>query len=147
MNNMVLVILFSPDMNKVLMCFHAKQEMWNYIGGHIEAGESGMSACYREMLEETGIQRSMVDLKFVRDENVTAACYDPYRLYIATGVLKGSAELKPEKNELKWIDINNVELFGNDSFGMGNCLLFLREAMCVLNRKDLLEQTAVYAFQ
>lgn len=51
-------LCFIFHQNNVLMIERKKEPnlgMWNGVGGHIEAGESPMASCIREIKEETGI--------------------------------------------------------------------------------------------
>jgi len=59
----VLIFPFSAD-GKVLLLSGAPHKriwagLWNGIGGHIEAGESVLTAARRELCEETGLTRKV----------------------------------------------------------------------------------------
>lgn len=138
---MTLTIIFDKSADHVLMCFHNKQHMWNFVGGHVEPGENPLDASYRELEEETGISSSDVDLVFCRCEQVTSKYSKPWTLYITTGMLGDDVKLKPEENELKWINITDKETICDKSFGFGNCLMFMREALNVLGLVDELKCT------
>ncbi|MDJ0325070.1 NUDIX domain-containing protein [Cryobacterium sp. PH31-AA6] len=48
--------VFSPDLTRVLLCFHRKGRFWVQLGGHIEAADDSVaSAAFREAREECGI--------------------------------------------------------------------------------------------
>ena len=56
-------------------------------------------------------------------------------MYITAGVLKEDVELKPEKNDLTWVDVNDTLFFLN-AFGQGNCYTYLRRALYVLTEDE-----------
>lgn len=134
-------LIFNKDKDKVLMCWHNKQKMWNYVGGKVGDTESGVDASYRELEEETGIAKDDITLSFVRCENTSTGYSGTWSLYVMAGVLDRDVELKPEKNKLKWIDIDDVSTILCESFGYGNCFLFLREALKVLRLEKELMKT------
>ncbi|TFD34132.1 NUDIX hydrolase [Cryobacterium cryoconiti] len=48
--------VFTPDLDKVLLCFHKKGRFWVQLGGHVEATDRSVaSAALREAREEGGI--------------------------------------------------------------------------------------------
>ena len=48
--------VFTPDLSRVLLCFHKKGQFWVQLGGHIEASDvSVAAAALREAREEGGI--------------------------------------------------------------------------------------------
>lgn len=130
-----LTVIFNVPKNSVLMCWHSKQQAYNFIGGKVNTNEDKMDASYRELEEETGITMEDVTLLPVRIENVMSfACgEEPYTwdMFVTAGVLKHAVPLKEEKNPLRWIPLKQfVELLPN-MFGMGNCYNFCSEAMIV----------------
>lgn len=48
--------VLTPDLSRVLLCFHRKGQFWVQLGGHLEPGDSSLAeAAYREGREEGGI--------------------------------------------------------------------------------------------
>ncbi|MBF4463040.1 MULTISPECIES: NUDIX hydrolase [unclassified Rathayibacter] len=48
--------VFSPDLSRVLLCFHGKGRFWVQLGGHIEPADASVAeAAVREAREESGI--------------------------------------------------------------------------------------------
>ena len=55
------VIVFNPDLSKVLLNLHAKAQRWFAFGGHLEDGdETLLHAAAREGREESGINSLML---------------------------------------------------------------------------------------
>jgi 8-oxo-dGTP pyrophosphatase MutT (NUDIX family) len=48
--------VFTPDLTRVLLCFHRKGQFWVQLGGHVETTDASVAAAaYREATEECGI--------------------------------------------------------------------------------------------
>ena len=48
--------VLTPDLSRVLLCFHRKGQFWVQLGGHLEPGDVSLAdAAYREAREEGGI--------------------------------------------------------------------------------------------
>lgn len=92
--------------------------MYNLVGGKIESGEDGFDAAYRELAEETGIERNDIELSHMMDFTYyNQNCY----VEIYAGILDHSVELKPEKHPLLWLDPENENFFDLEKFaGEGN---------------------------
>ena len=59
------IMVYSPDKSRILMCKRTREPylgLYNLVGGHIEAGESGEAAAYRELFEETGVEGLQLQL-------------------------------------------------------------------------------------
>ncbi|HQK42579.1 MAG TPA: NUDIX domain-containing protein [Anaerolineaceae bacterium] len=106
----VLIFPFSAD-GKVLLLSGAPHKriwagLWNGIGGHIESGESVLTAARRELLEETGLSAEkwtfcgqvMVD---VRPESGIA--FFVFRAEELTGELLESSE-----GNLRWFQMDEL---------------------------------------
>jgi 8-oxo-dGTP pyrophosphatase MutT (NUDIX family) len=48
--------VFSPEFDRVLLCFHRKGQFWVQFGGHVESADASVAeAAQREAREESGI--------------------------------------------------------------------------------------------
>ena len=54
------VAVFVVNQNRVLLQYHQKLDRWLPPGGHVEPNELPDQAAVREVLEETGVQASLV---------------------------------------------------------------------------------------
>lgn len=134
MERYTLTLVFNKTCDKVLMCYHEKQGLYNFVGGHIEDGEDNKAASYRELFEETGISKDDITLIPVREETVYANSRlytHDWFMYITYGVLENDVCLVQEKNHLVWIDVNDP-CISLCSMGNGNCRVFLNEALILL---------------
>lgn len=134
---MTVTLVFDDTKQFVLMCYHTKQGKWNFVGGHTEDMEQPMDASYRELDEETGITRNDIDLRFVREEHVSANGVNNggssvWSLYVTAGILDKDVELCEEKNPLTWMSIYDLNTILLGTTGYGNCWVFLREACDIL---------------
>lgn len=135
MKHYILTIVFDEHQQNVLMCYHNKQKLWNFIGGTIEDGENSKEASYRELQEETGICPDDITLFTVREEIVRGSeyLYDcGWKMLVTYGILERVVELKEEKNHLEWIPISDRRI-DDQSFGFGNCRVFLNEALEIIH--------------
>ena len=59
------VIVFDKNEKNILMCKREKEPYkgkYNLVGGKVELGEDELSAAYRELEEETGIDKNSIKL-------------------------------------------------------------------------------------
>ena len=97
-----LIVVFSPDREKMLMCRRIKEPykgLINFVGGKIEPGESGFDADYRELYEETGISRRDIELVHLMDFSYPL---DPCYVEVYAGQLKRETEPVGDENPLFW---------------------------------------------
>lgn len=97
-----LIVVFSPDREKMLMCRRIKEPykgLINFVGGKIEPGESGSHAAYRELFEETGISDRDIKLIHLMDFSYPL---DPCYVEVYAGQLIHDAALKGDENPLFW---------------------------------------------
>lgn len=95
-----LLVIFSEDMQTVLMCKrkHAPyQGLSNFPGGKIEKGEDGLHAAYRELQEETAITEADVHLTHFMD--FTYHSFDLY-LEVYVGRLRRTVHARGTENDL-----------------------------------------------
>lgn len=115
-----LIGVISPDGRSWLMCLRQKPPYlgkYNLVGGKLEPGESGEEAAYRELFEETGIERAQIELAHVMD--FTYHLTDCFIEFWA-GRLQGETVLREERNPLRWFSLEE-NFFDEARFaGMGN---------------------------
>ncbi len=118
MRTVNIVIVYNQDKTKVLMCLRQKNPylgLYNFVGGKVEANETIIESCYRELNEETGITSQQIELDHVMTFQYH---FLDYQLAIAVGQVDESIPLKSEKHPLFWIsveeDFENRERFAGD---------------------------------
>ena len=108
------IMVYSPDKSKLLMCKRVREPylgLYNLVGGHIEDSESGETAAYRELFEESGITREDITLKHLMDFTYyNQDCF----VEVWCGRLKREIKLTDEVNPLCWIELCD----GDDYFDM-----------------------------
>ena len=114
-----LIVIFSTDEKSVLMCRRSRDPYkgkLNFVGGHVEKGETDEESAYRELFEETGISRG--------DAMLTRVLYFEYfipkvELQVFAGKLSHDVELVEEEHELLWVslgeDFNDTSRFAGSS--------------------------------
>jgi len=100
-----LIMLFNNARDRVLMCVRRRDPyagLSNFVGGKVCADESGLTAAYRELFEETGVTEDdvalthMIDYHF-RVDNVIVEVY--------VGALRHEKNVFGNENELYWCDL------------------------------------------
>ncbi len=114
------IMVYNKDNTKLLFCKRTKDPyngLYNLNGGKIEAGETGVEAAYRELLEETGITRQDILLHHMMDFTYyNQDCY----VEVYAGVLTRDIKLREEAHPLVWLDLNE-DFFDMSRFaGEGN---------------------------
>lgn len=124
---MNIIPVFDKDMKHILFCVRSKDPfkgMYNFVGGKVEGDESEILAAYRELSEETGITEN--DVELIHFMNMYYAA-DDYELIVFAGRLQHDVTLRPEKNRLEWIDINDNFFDIKKYAGNGNIGLIIEE--------------------
>ena len=101
------IVIFSKDMKRTLMCKRTKNPykgMLNLVGGKIEKDNDGLNEAYRELKEETNVDNT--DIKLTHFMNIEYIVYDKL-IEVYYGILNKEVELIEEVNKLEWIDIND----------------------------------------
>lgn len=86
--------------------------MWSCIGGHMESEElnNPLAACYREILEETGIGRGQIEyltLRYITTRNTGSEIRTGYYYY---GETTHRCELpKCDEGKLHWVRIMDMQ--------------------------------------
>jgi len=120
MKKLNVIIVYSNDEEKILMC-HRKKEpykgLYNLVGGKIEENEDYIDAAYRELNEETGITSEDIKLVHVMDFSYQI---NGIELQVYAGKLNKEVKVVDEVNKLYWFD-SNEDFFDTSRFaGEGN---------------------------
>lgn len=114
------IMVYHQDGDKLLFCKRRKdpyEGLYNLVGGKIEPGEDGFAAAYRELFEETGIDREQIKLAHMMDFTYyNQECY----VEVYVGALKEAAILQTEYHPLMWLSLEE-DFFDPRKFaGEGN---------------------------
>ena len=129
------IVVFSKDLNKTLMCKRTKEPykgMFNLVGGKIEKENDSLNEAYRELREETNINNDDISLvHFMNIEYITIG----KSIEVYYGILNKDVLLIEEVNKLKWTDINDNFFDMNKYAGEGNIGHIIEEIKIELNSK------------
>jgi 8-oxo-dGTP diphosphatase len=100
------IATFDNNCERVLMCKRRKNPykgLYNFVGGKIEDGESGLNAAYRELEEETGIYKTDIILTHLMDFTYYIS---DIRIEVYVGRLNKDVTVCGDENDLEWLEIN-----------------------------------------
>lgn len=128
------IVVFNKSVDKILFCKRIKRPykgLYNFVGGKVEENETSTEAAYRELYEESGIDKASIELIHLMD---TIYYPQEFILEIYTGVLDKDIDLVEELNPLEWFSIEE-NFADTDRFaGDGNIAHIVRIALKVLKR-------------
>ena len=130
------IVIFDKDMKKTLMCKRTKEpymHMYNLVGGKIEKENDGLNEAYRELIEETNINKDDVLLKHFM--NIEYLSFNKL-LEVYYGILNKNVELIEEVNKLEWVSINDNFFDMNKYAGEGNIGHIIEEIKIDLNNDN-----------
>lgn len=128
-----IIIVLDKDMQYTLLCLKTKKiyvGLYNFVGGHIEPGETDLESAYRELFEETGITDRDIELKPLSSFYYAASDIE---LVAYAGRLKNDVELVEEENPLSWFPLD-TDFFGSQFAGEGNTGHLLAQVMIHKNK-------------
>ena len=134
MKKMNVIVVFDKNLQKTLMCKRTKEPymgMYNLVGGKIEKENDGLNEAYRELSEETNIQKSDVDLVYFM--NLSYIKWNK-ELEVYYGILNKDVTLIEEVNKLEWVDINDNFFDMTKYAGEGNIGHIIEEIKIELNK-------------
>ena len=118
--NYNLIAVFDQPAENLLFCLRRKNPykgLYNFVGGHIEPGETGPEAAYRELREETGITEADIELHSVMTLDYPL---DSIHMEAYAGRLNKSVEVRGDENDLCWLPLTE-DFFDRTRFaGNGN---------------------------
>ncbi len=131
------IVVFSKDLNKTLMCKRTKapyKDMYNLVGGKIEKENEGLNEAYRELEEETNITHNDISLiHFMNIDYITLV----KSLEVYYGILNKNVHLVEEINKLEWTDTNDNFFDINKYAGEGNIGHIIEEIKIELNNQNI----------
>lgn len=130
------IVIFDKDMKKTLMCKRTKEpymNMYNLVGGKIEREKDGLNEAYRELVEETNINKDDVLLKHFM--NIEYVSFNKL-LEVYYGILNKNVDLIEEVNKLEWVSINDNFFDMNKYAGEGNIGHIIEEIKIDLNNDN-----------
>jgi 8-oxo-dGTP diphosphatase len=108
-----LVFLFNQKHQVLLLKGSSNKRLWaelyNGIGGHIEAGEDILEAAYRELEEETGIKGIL--LRFCAQILVDVSDQVGVTMFIFKGDYAGQDFIASTEGTLAWIDLDALDAY------------------------------------
>ena len=115
------IMIYDKTGEKLLFCKRTKDPYlgkYNLVGGKIEKEEDHFAAAYRELKEETGIDRAQVKLHHMMDFTYyNQDCY----VEIYVGRLEEDVVLVEEEHPLLFLDLKKEDFFDLEQFaGEGN---------------------------
>ena len=134
MKKMNVIVIFNKNLNKTLMCKRTKEPymgMYNLVGGKIEKENDGLNEAYRELSEETNIQKSDVDLVYFM--NLSYIKWNK-ELEVYYGILNKDVTLIEEVNKLEWVPIDDNFFDMNKYAGEGNIGHIIEEIKIDMNK-------------
>ena len=134
MKKMNVIVIFDKNLNKTLMCKRTKEPymgMYNLVGGKIEKEDNGLNEAYRELSEETNIQKSDVDLVYFM--NLSYIKWNK-ELEVYYGILNKDVTLIEEVNKLEWVSIDDNFFDMNKYAGEGNIGHIIEEIKIDMNK-------------
>ena len=135
MKRMNVIAVFNSDMTEVLMCKRTKDPykgLYNLVGGKIES-DDGLNEAYRELEEETNINKNDITLKHIMTFTYIVLGIE---LEVYYGVLKNEVELIEEANKLEWISLDE-NFFDYTKFaGEGNIGHMIENIRIDLKRQE-----------
>ena len=113
-NRVNLIAVLNQSQTHILMCLRTKNPykgLYNFVGGKLYLGEDSLDGAYRELFEETNINRDDISIKPLFTTHYQD---DLLSLEVFSAILKHDVDLIEEANPLKWIRLD--EDFSSNQF-------------------------------
>lgn len=108
--------VLTPDLSRVLLCFHRKGQFWVQLGGHVEPGDASVAAAaYREAREEGGITdlRPFGSMPLDLDRHSLSSGFGACRVhwdvgYVAFADVDAVPVVSLESEAVAWFDVEGL---------------------------------------
>lgn len=117
--------VLTPDLSRVLLCFHRKGQFWVQLGGHLEPGDSSLAdAASREGREEGGLAELVAGrLPVDVHRHELSAAFGRCRVHWDVGfVAYASPQAVPlvsdESEKVAWFDVDDLPAGTPDDFAV-----------------------------
>ena len=108
--------ILTPDLSRVLLCFHRKGQFWVQLGGHVEPGDASVAAAaYREGRKESGITdiRPFGSMPLDLDRHSLSSGFGTCRVhwdvgYVAFADVDAVPEVSVESEAVAWFDVKEL---------------------------------------
>ena len=130
------ILVYDKNQDKILMCKREKEPYkgkFNLVGGKVEQNENEYDAAYRELSEETGINKTDIKLKHLMNFQYNNLDME---LEFFTGKLNKDVKLIEEVNSLHWVDKNENFYDLNKFAGEGNIWHMVWQANNYLDKEN-----------
>lgn len=130
------IVVSDYSISKTLMCQRSKEPykgMFNLVGGKIEKNDDALNEAYRELNEETNINKD--DISLIHFMNIEYTTFNKI-IEVYYGILNKEVQLIEEVNKLVWVGINDNFFDMNKYAGEGNIGHIIEEIKIELNRKQ-----------
>jgi 8-oxo-dGTP pyrophosphatase MutT (NUDIX family) len=116
--------VLTPDLSRVLLCFHRKGQFWVQLGGHVEAGDASVAAAaYREAREEGGITelRPFGGVPLDLDRHALSSAFGTCQVhwdvgYVAFADVGAVPVVSNESEDVAWFDVERLPTHVPDGF-------------------------------
>lgn len=123
MKNIVVEVCVKKD-NKILMVQENRREKkgkWNMPAGKLEENEDIISACTREVKEETGVDVEIKNLIFLEEK--VSSVGNLLILYFLGEYKSGNISFDSEEiANVKWMTIDDINKIGKENIRGGNTI-------------------------
>ena len=118
--------VLTPDLTRVLLCFHRKGQFWVQLGGHLEPGDVSLAdAAYREAREEGGIAAlaSGGQLPVDVHRHELSSAFGRCRVHWDVGFVAYAPPdtvpvVSDESEQVAWFDVDDLPAGAPDDFAV-----------------------------
>jgi 8-oxo-dGTP diphosphatase len=114
--------------------------MYNGLGGHIEANENVYSSATRELLEESGIKLKNRQIQLKGIIHVHTYFNEKAFMFIFSAEVKSQRFIDSNEGKLEWVQINKLKLINNIAEDIKTIVLQIKK----LHKGQIISGTSKY---